>query len=115
MRSNAKLHIPPVKMRLIGQAKLGLIPSNQAEAQTAGGELFDLPRKILIGTCFSAPDTKINQDDFMMTFFASTAQMGQMGRLPASKLKNVCEGIADLSMKDEAEHFKKHVAGYIEG
>ncbi|RCN41703.1 oxidoreductase, FAD/FMN-binding protein [Ancylostoma caninum] len=75
----------------------------------------DLPRKILIGTCFSAPDTKINPDDFMMTFFVSSAQMGQMGRLPASKLKNVCEGIADLSMKDEAEHFKKHVASYIEG
>ncbi|EPB70085.1 oxidoreductase, FAD/FMN-binding protein [Ancylostoma ceylanicum] len=73
----------------------------------------DLPLKILRRCCFSAADTKINQDDFMMSFFASLAQMGQMARLPSSMVGNVSDGIADLSIRDEAENFKKCVGDYL--
>ncbi|KAK6757587.1 hypothetical protein RB195_015418 [Necator americanus] len=73
----------------------------------------DLPLKILKQHCLSAPDTKINPDDFMMTFLVSTAQMGEMAKLPASFLKNVCEGIADLSIPAEAENFEKCVEPYV--
>ncbi|ETN78939.1 oxidoreductase, FAD/FMN-binding protein [Necator americanus] len=73
----------------------------------------DLPLKILAGCCLSAADTKVNPEDFTMTFLVSTAQMGQMGKLPTSKLTNVCEGIADLSIPDEAHNFKKLAADYL--
>ncbi|RCN47440.1 oxidoreductase, FAD/FMN-binding protein [Ancylostoma caninum] len=73
----------------------------------------DLPLKILRRCCFSAADTKINQDDFMTTFFVSLAQMGQMAKLPASVVNNISDGIADLSIRDEAENFKKCVEDYL--
>ncbi|KHJ89365.1 oxidoreductase, FAD/FMN-binding protein [Oesophagostomum dentatum] len=73
----------------------------------------DLPLKLLKGECQSAPDTKINQDDFKMTLLASLVQMGQMGRLPKRLLSDVCEGIADLSFTDEAENFKKKIQEYL--
>ncbi|EYB82775.1 hypothetical protein Y032_0351g3237 [Ancylostoma ceylanicum] len=73
----------------------------------------DLPLKILSGFCHSASDTKVNPDDFIMTFLVSTSQISQMGRLPTSVLTNVCEGIADLSIQEEAENFKERAAEWI--
>ncbi|KAL6743525.1 hypothetical protein Aduo_016554 [Ancylostoma duodenale] len=35
--------------------------------------------------------------------------MGQMAKLPASVVNNISDGIADLSIRDEAENFKKCV------
>ncbi|VDM75441.1 unnamed protein product [Strongylus vulgaris] len=46
----------------------------------------DLPKKILNGECYSAADTKVDQDDFKMTFYVSSAQMGQMSKLPTRVL-----------------------------
>ncbi|RCN41701.1 hypothetical protein ANCCAN_12306 [Ancylostoma caninum] len=73
----------------------------------------DLPLKILSGFCHSATDTKVNPDDFIMTFLVSTSQISQMGRLPTSVLTSICEGIADLSIQEEAENFKERAAEWI--
>ncbi|PIO58827.1 hypothetical protein TELCIR_19728, partial [Teladorsagia circumcincta] len=67
----------------------------------------DLPAKILRGECMSAPDTKLDQDDFVITLIASLTQMWQMGRRPCADLKNVCDDIADLSHPKEVENFIK--------
>ncbi|EYC16031.1 hypothetical protein Y032_0035g3103 [Ancylostoma ceylanicum] len=73
----------------------------------------DLPLKILKQNCMSVANTKVNQDDFFMTLLVCTAQMGQMAKRPTSELRNVCDGIADLSRVEEAENFKKLVADYV--
>ncbi|KHJ77184.1 hypothetical protein OESDEN_23196 [Oesophagostomum dentatum] len=73
----------------------------------------DLPIKILKHGVLSAPDMKVDQDDFFMTYLVCIAQMGQMAKKPASSLKSVCDGIADLSRPEEAENFKNQVADYV--
>ncbi|XGW17116.1 hypothetical protein V3C99_002046, partial [Haemonchus contortus] len=67
----------------------------------------DLPAKILGGQCLSAPATKLDEDDFVITLVASLTQMWQMGRRPYADLKNVCDDIADLSHPKEVENFMK--------
>ncbi|KAK6051045.1 hypothetical protein COOONC_11450 [Cooperia oncophora] len=67
----------------------------------------DLPAKILSGECSSAPDTKLDQDDFIITLIASLTQMWQMGRRPYADLTSVCDDIADLSHPKEVENFMK--------
>ncbi|KAK5981731.1 Oxidoreductase FAD/FMN-binding protein [Trichostrongylus colubriformis] len=74
----------------------------------------DLPAKILRGECLSAPDAIPNQDDYMITSIVSNMQMSQMGKRPFNELKNVCDGIADLSHPKEAENFKKAAAVYVD-
>ncbi|KAK6047837.1 hypothetical protein COOONC_14656 [Cooperia oncophora] len=74
----------------------------------------DLPAKILRGECLSAPDAKVNQDDYMITSTASNMQMGQMSKQPSKDLKTICDGIADLSHPEEAENFKKASAVYFD-
>ncbi|EYC16023.1 hypothetical protein Y032_0035g3100 [Ancylostoma ceylanicum] len=59
----------------------------------------------------AAPDTKLDQDDFIITYLLCIVQMGQMAKQPASALKSVCDGIADLSRVEEAENFIKYAAG----
>ncbi|EPB70084.1 oxidoreductase, FAD/FMN-binding protein [Ancylostoma ceylanicum] len=71
----------------------------------------DLPLKILAQKCMAAPDTKLDQDDFIITYLLCIVQMGQMAKQPASALKSVCDGIADLSRVEEAENFIKYAAG----
>uniref|UniRef100_A0A7I4YCP1 Oxidored_FMN domain-containing protein n=1 Tax=Haemonchus contortus TaxID=6289 RepID=A0A7I4YCP1_HAECO len=73
----------------------------------------DLPAKILRGECLSASDAIPNQDDFMITSAVSNMQMGQMGRRPSAELKNICDGIADLSHPVEADNFNKAVQMYF--
>ncbi|WKY00323.1 hypothetical protein Q1695_014853 [Nippostrongylus brasiliensis] len=75
----------------------------------------DLPAKILRGECYSAPDTKLDQNDFILTLVACSTQMEQMSRRPASELKSVCDDIADLSDPDEVRHFKEAVNEYFKG
>ncbi|KAL6743527.1 hypothetical protein Aduo_016556 [Ancylostoma duodenale] len=70
----------------------------------------DLPLKILTEKCVAAPDTKLDQDDFIITYILCLTQMGQMARQPSSALKSVCDGIADLSRVEEAENFIKYAA-----
>ncbi|XGW17115.1 hypothetical protein V3C99_002045 [Haemonchus contortus] len=67
----------------------------------------DLPAKFFREECFSAADSKLNQNDFFMTLLASQAQMGQMGRKPFAGQTSICEGIADLSHPDEVMNFKE--------
>ncbi|KAK5982201.1 Oxidoreductase FAD/FMN-binding protein, partial [Trichostrongylus colubriformis] len=74
----------------------------------------DLPAKILRGECYSAADVKLDTDDFGITSTASNAQMGQMGHKRFSDVKNICDGIADLSHPEEAENFQKAFILYLD-
>ncbi|VDL71214.1 unnamed protein product [Nippostrongylus brasiliensis] len=51
----------------------------------------DLPAKILRGECLSAPDTKLDPDNFQLALQACLLQMAQMGKHPLSELRRcVC-------------------------
>ncbi|KJH52898.1 oxidoreductase, FAD/FMN-binding protein [Dictyocaulus viviparus] len=74
----------------------------------------DLPAKILLGECFSASDTKLDQDNFMITNLASNAQMWQLGKRSYTNVKNITDDVADFSNPEEAENFKKAAEKYFE-
>uniref|UniRef100_A0A0K0D3U3 DDE-1 domain-containing protein n=1 Tax=Angiostrongylus cantonensis TaxID=6313 RepID=A0A0K0D3U3_ANGCA len=59
----------------------------------------DLSEKILRGECYSAANTELDQDDFIITSTARNTQMGQMGKRPYAELK-VDDEIAEKYLKD---------------
>lgn len=68
---------------------------------------FDFPKKLIAGEIFSGPAHKFSPSDFGLHKMAAHWHMKELSNQPYDSERSTMKKVADFSVEEEAEHFRK--------